>query len=78
MLGMQISKTYVFAMIEALLVTFLWSTSYVLIKIGLREINPLAFAAYRYEIASIILILPVFYRYRLDGINLNLRRILVF
>lgn len=36
------------ALAEALLVTFLWSTSYVLIKLGLKELNPIAFAAYRY------------------------------
>ncbi len=44
------------ALAEALLVTFLWSTSYILIKIGLRELNPIAFAAYRYTLASIVLI----------------------
>jgi len=36
-------------------VTFLWSTSYVLIKIGLRGIPPLTFAAYRYMMASAVL-----------------------
>ena len=40
---------------RALLVTFLWSTSYVFIKLGLEGINPLAFAACRYALASIIL-----------------------
>ncbi len=51
-------------MIEALLVTFLWSTSYILIKIGLRGLNPIAFAAYRYALASIILIIFVTLRYK--------------
>jgi len=41
---------------EALLATFLWPASYILIKIGLRELNPIAFAAYRYTLASIVLI----------------------
>lgn len=45
------------ALLEATLVTFLWSTSYVLIKIGLNEIPPLSFAAYRYVTASLLLIL---------------------
>lgn len=35
----------------ALLVTFLWSTSFVIIKIGLDEIPPLTFAGLRYTIA---------------------------
>jgi len=51
-------------LIEASLVTFLWSTSYILIRIGLKEINPLAFAAYRYVIASLILLFPFFHQLR--------------
>jgi len=49
------------ALLMGLLVTFLWSTSYVLVKIGLHEVPPLTFAAYRYMIASTALfILTVF------------------
>lgn len=49
------------ALLMGLLVTFLWSTSYVLVKIGLQEVPPLTFAAYRYMIASTALfILTVF------------------
>jgi len=48
-------RGYLRALLEGLLVTFLWSTSYVLIKIGLRGIHPLTFAAYRYMIASAVL-----------------------
>jgi len=40
----------------AILVTFLWSTSYVLIKLGLPKIPPLDFAAYRYSLASLVLL----------------------
>lgn len=40
----------------ALLVTFLWSTSFVIIKIGLAEIPPLTFAGLRYTIAFICLL----------------------
>jgi drug/metabolite transporter (DMT)-like permease len=36
---------------EALLVTFLWSTSFVLIKQGLNEVSPLLFSAMRYSLA---------------------------
>jgi len=39
----------------ALLVTFLWSTSWVLIKIGLGEIPALTFAGMRYSLAFAIL-----------------------
>jgi len=45
------------AILQALLVTFLWSTSWVLIKQGLREIPPLTFAGLRYAIAFAILLL---------------------
>ena len=41
-----------------LLVTFLWSTSYVLIKWGVEELPPMTFAAYRYLLAPAILIPP--------------------
>lgn len=35
----------------ALLVTFLWSSSFVLVKVGLKEMDPLPFAAMRYALA---------------------------
>ena len=44
------------AILQALLVTFLWSTSWVLIKVGLEEIPPLTFAGLRYAIACAILL----------------------
>jgi len=71
-------KTRVLSLAEALLVTFLWSTSYILIKIGLKEMNPVAFAAYRYVLASIVLMLPTcwFYRKRLK--RPDLKQLLLF
>ncbi len=51
------------AILQALLVTFLWSTSWVLIKQGLREIPPLIFAGLRYAIAFAIL-LPGLWRHK--------------
>lgn len=45
------------AVLQALLVTFLWSTSYVLVKIGLREIPALTFAGIRYGLAFIVLLI---------------------
>lgn len=74
----KIAKTRLLALIEALIVTFLWSTSYILIKIGLEEINPLAFASYRYVIASVVLTATMFYHYRKFLMKLNLRQILLF
>ena len=43
---------------QALLVTFLWSTSWVLIKIGLNDLAlpPLTFAGLRYVLAAIVLV----------------------
>ena len=44
------------AILQALLVTFLWSTSWVLIKVALAEIPPLTFAGLRYTLAFLILL----------------------
>lgn len=53
MIGKMTSHQW--AILQAVLVTILWSSSWVLIKIGLRELPPLNFAAYRYLLASIFL-----------------------
>src|SRR5262245_48971635 len=51
------SKAHGKAIAQALLVTFLWSTSWVLIKIGLREsLPPLTFAGLRYTLAFLCLL----------------------
>ena len=44
------------AILEALLVTFLWSSSYILTKFGLVDIQPLTLVGLRYLIASLLLI----------------------
>jgi drug/metabolite transporter (DMT)-like permease len=44
------------ALLQALLVTFLWSTSWVLIKFGLVDIPPLTFAGLRYALAFLVLL----------------------
>ncbi len=44
------------AILLALLVTFLWSTSFILIKWGLIEIPPLTYAGLRYTLAFICLL----------------------
>jgi len=49
-------SNHLMAILLALLVTFLWSISFVIIKIGLAEIPPLTFAGLRYTIAFICLL----------------------
>jgi drug/metabolite transporter (DMT)-like permease len=44
------------AVLQALFVTFLWSTSWVLIKIGLEDIPALTFAGLRYGLAFLCLL----------------------
>lgn len=53
------SRRYWIAVGEAFFVTFLWSSSFVIIKIGLLEIPALIFAGFRYMIASLILLAMV-------------------
>jgi drug/metabolite transporter (DMT)-like permease len=54
---------------QALLVTLLWSTSWVLIKFGLEEIPALTFAGLRYTLAFLVL-LPLVFRQR-RAVQLN-------
>jgi len=44
------------SILQALFVTFLWSTSFIIIKIGLKDISPLVFAGTRYFLAFFILL----------------------
>lgn len=47
---------HLLAVLQALFVTFLWSTSWVLIKVGLEDIPPLTFAGLRYTLAFMCLV----------------------
>ncbi len=49
-------RTQAQAVAQALFVTFLWSTSWVLIKIGLADLPALTFAGLRYTLALLILL----------------------
>jgi len=49
------NKSHWISVIQALFVTVLWSSSWVIIKFGLEEIPPLIFAGFRYTIAFFIL-----------------------
>lgn len=53
------------AILQALFVTLLWSSSWVLIKLALDEIPPLTFAGLRYTLAFIVL-LPGLWRHRAE------------
>lgn len=50
------AKSYAVAVTEAVLVTVLWSSSWVIIKYGLTDIPPLTFSGLRYSLAAVILL----------------------
>lgn len=50
------------AILQALLVTFIWSLSWVFIKLGLGEIPALIFAGLRYSLAAVCLLIFAAYR----------------
>jgi drug/metabolite transporter (DMT)-like permease len=50
------NSPYLRPVLQALFVTFLWSTSWVLIKIGLHDIPALTFAGLRYSLAFLCLL----------------------
>ncbi|MFX1560589.1 MAG: DMT family transporter [Promethearchaeota archaeon] len=52
-------RTRIIAVVEALFVTVLWSSSFVIIKFGLEDIPPLTFAGLRYTIASLTLLMLI-------------------
>ncbi len=49
-------RTYLMAVLLAIVVTALWASSWVIIKFGLEEIPPVTFAGLRYGLAAAILI----------------------
>ena len=54
-------RNHTIAVLQAVLVTFLWSTSWVLIKFGLEGMPPFIFGGLRYTLAFLIM-LPIFLR----------------
>lgn len=54
-------RLHVKAVLQALLVTFLWATSWILIKVGLHDIPSLVFAGLRYMLA-VLCLLPLVFR----------------
>ncbi|NLX11971.1 MAG: EamA family transporter [Chloroflexi bacterium] len=65
---------YLRAVLQALFVTFLWSTSWVLIKIGLEDIPALTFAGLRYVLAFLVLLPFVLRPGQLDSVRQLTRR----
>ena len=52
------ARRHVVAVLQALLVTFLWSTSWILVKVGLDDLDlrPISFAGMRYALAAALLL----------------------
>ena len=48
---MRYNQFHLLSILQAILVTFLWSTSFIIIKWGLIEIPPITFAGLRYSLA---------------------------
>lgn len=46
----------VWGLVEACVVTLLWSSSYILVKLGLSQLTPLTLVALRYLVATVLLI----------------------
>lgn len=63
------SRSRFVAILQAVLVVTLWSSSWVLIKFGLRDIPPLTFAGLRYVIAFLVLVPLALSRSRLQGLR---------
>lgn len=57
------------AVLQALLVTFLWSTSWIFIKIGLADIPALTFAGLRYSLAFLVLLPLLWHDHRLERLR---------
>lgn len=57
---MNSKPNHLISILKALLVTFLWSTSFIIIKLGLYEIPPLTFAGLRYSLAFLLFLPFVF------------------
>lgn len=58
------SSKHLTAILQALFIAFIWATSWVLIKFGLKDIPPLVFAGVRYFLAFLILLVVFLIRGR--------------
>ena len=60
---------HVFAVFQALLVTFLWSTSFIIIKWGLADIPPITYAGLRYFLAFLCFLPFIFKKKYIEEIR---------
>jgi drug/metabolite transporter (DMT)-like permease len=68
------SHPRVIAILQAILVVSLWSSSWVLIKFGLRDMPPLTFAGLRYFVAFLVLVPFALSRSNLRALSALTRR----
>ncbi|MFQ6136900.1 MAG: DMT family transporter [Candidatus Hydrothermarchaeales archaeon] len=61
------------AIILLIIATFLWAFSFILIKVGLREIPPVTLAALRFSLASIVFVVAMFWKYGSQEISIYLK-----
>ena len=59
---MKSKSSHIIPILQALLVTFLWSTSFIIIKWGLAEIPPITFAGLRYFLAFLFFLPFIFFK----------------
>lgn len=67
-------RSRTFVILQAIFVTVLWSSSWVIIKKGLKEIPPLYFASLRYLLASIVLMGLILSDHKKRNEMLNINR----
>ena len=60
---------HILSVLQALLVTFLWSTSFIIIKWGLADIPPITYAGLRYFLAFLCFLPFIFKKRYLDEIK---------
>jgi drug/metabolite transporter (DMT)-like permease len=79
---MENKSTHFFTILQALFVTFLWSTSFIIIKLGLVEIPPITFAGLRYSLAFLCFLPFIFlkkkYIFEIKNLNPNQWKKLIF
>lgn len=59
---MSNKPAHIISILQALFVTFLWSTSFIIIKLGLVEIPPITFAGLRYSLAFLCFLPFLFFK----------------
>jgi len=66
--------SHISAILQALLLVFLWATSWVFIKIGLQDIPPLTFAGLRYTLAFFFLLIVLLFTQERRALQASFKR----